>query len=102
MELIFGAGEIDRRVADVESLLRDWRVKEMDFGQLYLEHQSATSPRSGELARGARSPRVSSVSIGSRVQLAELARASRMRSPARGERSPNRGWGPLFKPRFDV
>jgi hypothetical protein len=44
MELIFGAGKIDRRVADIESLLRDWRVKEMDFGQLYLEHESATSP----------------------------------------------------------
>jgi hypothetical protein len=44
MELIFGAGEIDRRVADVESLLRDWRVKEMDFGQLYLDHKPATSP----------------------------------------------------------
>ena len=44
MELIFGAGEIDRRVADVEGLLRDWRVKEMDFGQLYLEHEPATSP----------------------------------------------------------
>lgn len=44
MELIFGAGKIDRHVADVESLLRDWRVKEKDFGQLYLEHQSATLP----------------------------------------------------------
>jgi hypothetical protein len=31
-------------------------------------------------------PRVSSVSIGSRMQLSELARASRMRSPARGKR----------------
>ena len=44
MELIFGAGKIDRRVTGVESLLRDWRVKEADFGQLYLDHQSATSP----------------------------------------------------------
>jgi hypothetical protein len=43
VELIFGGGELDRRVADVESLLRDWRVKEMDFGQPYLEHESATS-----------------------------------------------------------
>lgn len=44
MELIFGGGKIDRRVTNVENLLRDWRVKEADFGQLYLEHQSATSP----------------------------------------------------------
>lgn len=44
MDLILGAGAIDRRVTDVQSLLRDWRVKEMDFGQLYLEHQPATSP----------------------------------------------------------
>ena len=44
MELIFGARALDRRVAEVELLLRDWRVKERDFGQLYLEHQSATSP----------------------------------------------------------
>jgi hypothetical protein len=28
MELIFGAGKIDRRVSDVEGLLRDWREKE--------------------------------------------------------------------------
>lgn len=44
MELIFGAGKIDRRVADVEGLLRDWREKERDFGQLYLEHEPITSP----------------------------------------------------------
>jgi Family of unknown function (DUF6308) len=44
MELIFGAGEIDRRVPDVEELLRDWREKEKDFGQLYLEHEPITSP----------------------------------------------------------
>lgn len=43
MELIFGAQQLDRRVADVEQLLRDWRVKEVDFGQLYLEHSSATA-----------------------------------------------------------
>jgi hypothetical protein len=43
MDLVFGAGKIDRRITDVESLLRDWRVKEMDFGQLYLEHQPSTS-----------------------------------------------------------
>jgi hypothetical protein len=44
MDLIFGAHELDRRIPDVEQLLRDWRVKEADFGQLYLDHQSATSP----------------------------------------------------------
>jgi hypothetical protein len=42
MELTFGAGRIDRRVPDVEGLLRDWREKEKDFGQLYLEHKPAT------------------------------------------------------------
>jgi hypothetical protein len=44
MDLIFGASKLDRRVLGVEQLLRDWRVKEADFGQLYLDHQSATSP----------------------------------------------------------
>ena len=43
MELIFGADKIDRRVTDVEGLLRDWREKERDFGQLYLEHEPVTS-----------------------------------------------------------
>jgi hypothetical protein len=42
MELIYGAGRIDRRVADVNALLRDWRDKERDFGQLYLEHEPVT------------------------------------------------------------
>lgn len=42
MELIFGAGRIDRRVADVEDLLRDWREKERDWGQLYLEYEPIT------------------------------------------------------------
>jgi uncharacterized protein DUF6308 len=44
MELIFGAGKLDRRVPEVESLLGDWREKERDFGQLYLEHEP-TAPR---------------------------------------------------------
>ena len=44
MELIFGAGKIDRRIADVEVLLRDWREKERDWGQLYLEYKP-TTPR---------------------------------------------------------
>ncbi len=42
MELIFGAGKIDRQVGEVEVLLGDWREKEADFGQLYLEHKPAT------------------------------------------------------------
>jgi hypothetical protein len=42
MELIFGAGECERRVAGVEHLLREWRVKERDWGQLYLEYKPAT------------------------------------------------------------
>jgi Family of unknown function (DUF6308) len=44
MELIYGAGRIDRRVRDVDALLRDWRDKESDFGQLYLEHEPVTPP----------------------------------------------------------
>jgi hypothetical protein len=42
MNLVFGAGQIDRRVPEVESLLEDWRDKERDFGQLYLEHEPVT------------------------------------------------------------
>ena len=42
MDVVFGAGKIDRRVTDAESLLRDWRVKEKDFGQLYLEYEPVT------------------------------------------------------------
>jgi hypothetical protein len=42
MELILGAGKIDRRVANVEDLLRDWREKERDWGQLYLEYAPIT------------------------------------------------------------
>ena len=42
MELIFGAGKLDRRVADVEGFLGDWREKERDFGQLYLEYEPVT------------------------------------------------------------
>lgn len=43
MDLIFGAERIDRRITGVESLLREWRIKEADYGQLYLEHQPSTS-----------------------------------------------------------
>jgi hypothetical protein len=44
VELTFGAGKIDRRVPEGDSLLRDWREKEKDFGQLYLEHEPVTPP----------------------------------------------------------
>lgn len=42
MELILGAGRIDRPVADVEALLREWHEKEKDWGQLYLDHKAIT------------------------------------------------------------
>lgn len=42
---MYGAGKLDRRVADAQSLLREWRVKERDWGQLYLEFEPVT-PRS--------------------------------------------------------
>jgi hypothetical protein len=42
VELTFGAGKIDQLVQEVERLLRDWRDKEKDFGQLYLEHKPVT------------------------------------------------------------
>jgi hypothetical protein len=42
MELIFGGGELDRRVGDVESLLNEWHDKERDWGQLYLEYEPVT------------------------------------------------------------
>jgi uncharacterized protein DUF6308 len=42
MELVYGAGRLDRPVADVERLLRDWRQKEADWGQLYLDYKPVT------------------------------------------------------------
>jgi hypothetical protein len=42
VELTFGAGNLDRRVAAVEGLLRSWHEKERDFGQLYLEYEPST------------------------------------------------------------
>jgi hypothetical protein len=36
------AGKLDRRVEGVEDLLREWRVREADWGQLYLEFKPAT------------------------------------------------------------
>src|SRR5581483_425066 len=42
VELVYGAGKIDRLVEDVEGLLREWREKEKDWGQLYLEYEPVT------------------------------------------------------------
>jgi hypothetical protein len=42
MELVYGAGKIDRNVPDAEVLLHDWREKEKDYGQLYLEFEAVT------------------------------------------------------------
>lgn len=44
MDLVYGAGQLDRRVSDAEELLRAWRDAERDFGQLYLEHEPVTPP----------------------------------------------------------
>lgn len=44
VDLIYGAGRLDRRVEDVEDLLREWRVREADWGELYLEFEPATPP----------------------------------------------------------
>lgn len=42
MELIFGAGKLDRRVGNVEDLLREYRDKERDWGLLYLDYEPVT------------------------------------------------------------
>jgi len=42
VELIYGASKLDRRVEGVEELLREWRVREADWGQLYLDHKPRT------------------------------------------------------------
>jgi Family of unknown function (DUF6308) len=42
MELVYGAGKIDRRVREADVLLRDWPEKEKDYGQLYLEFVPST------------------------------------------------------------
>jgi hypothetical protein len=42
VELVYGAGRIDRRVLGAEGLLREWRTKEKDWGQLYLEYRPIT------------------------------------------------------------
>jgi hypothetical protein len=43
VDLIYGAGHLDRRVVDVEDLMRQWRIREADWGQLYLDFTPATS-----------------------------------------------------------
>jgi len=43
VDLIYGAGMLDRRVIDVEDLMRQWRVREAEWGQLYLDFKPATS-----------------------------------------------------------
>jgi hypothetical protein len=42
MDLIFGAGKLDRRVMSAEVLLRDWGEKEKNWGQLYLGYEPIT------------------------------------------------------------
>jgi uncharacterized protein DUF6308 len=42
VELVYGAGHIDRRVEDVVALLEDWHEKEWGAGDPYLIHVSAT------------------------------------------------------------
>jgi Family of unknown function (DUF6308) len=42
MELVYGAGKIDWCVPEPEVLLHDWREKEKDYGQLYLEFEPVT------------------------------------------------------------
>jgi hypothetical protein len=44
VELVYGAGQLDRRVDDVKGLLRDWHEKEGEAGDRYLGHVSATPP----------------------------------------------------------
>lgn len=44
MRLIYGVTRLDREVAGVQLLLREWRDKERDFGQLYLEYEPVTPP----------------------------------------------------------
>ena len=42
MELVYGAGRLDRSVPGVAELVNAWHVRERDLGQLYLEHKPAT------------------------------------------------------------
>jgi hypothetical protein len=42
VELVYGAGKLDRRIPEVGVLLREWREKEKDYGQIYLEFEPVT------------------------------------------------------------
>jgi Family of unknown function (DUF6308) len=42
VDLVYGAGELDRTVADVEALVGRWQEDERDWGQLYLEYEPVT------------------------------------------------------------
>lgn len=42
VELVYGAGHLDRRVPGIDELLGAWHERERDFGQLYLEHEPIT------------------------------------------------------------
>jgi hypothetical protein len=44
MDLVFGAGKLDRNVPGVEELLGGWHEKEADWGDLYLEYKPITPP----------------------------------------------------------
>jgi len=44
VELVYGAGRLDRCVHGVDELLCAWREQERDLGQLYLEHKPCTPP----------------------------------------------------------
>lgn len=44
MDLIYGAGRLDRQVECVEDLLREWRVREAEWGELYLGFEPVTPP----------------------------------------------------------
>jgi uncharacterized protein DUF6308 len=42
LQLTYGARKLDRVVSGADALLREWREKERDFGQLYLEYEPVT------------------------------------------------------------
>ena len=46
MELVYGAGRLDRCVSGIDELLRARRDQERDLGQLYLMHEPFTPPDS--------------------------------------------------------
>ena len=44
MDLVYGAGRLDRLVRDVGPMLGEWHLREADWGQLYLEFKPSTPP----------------------------------------------------------